>query len=309
MITIRSFTSNSSSMKAVAHSPHLISTAEALRRVFLPPVKLQQTRLSPRSCPRYQLPNIQRRNAYYLSTLQAKQGQQPQSTGPPRDEAIAQREVQVVDPSTGALQSPCNLRDALASIDRKTNFLVQVSEKTHPRYAHLSGPGEAEKDTLPRIPVCRIVNKAQFRQAEAEKLRPKKDASAQTKEVEVNWAMSQNDLNHRLKRLKEFLDQGKRVEVVFGNKRKGWMQRKDVSKEEAEGILKQIRQNVEEVERAKEWKEMEGQVRGGLVMYFEAKREKSEGKREKSEEKKRKDGGYKVKKKFQAAHEERLGIR
>lgn len=288
-------------MQALAHSSHLLGTAEALRRVFLPSLTLCATKLPQRGHPRYQLPSIQRRNAYYLANLQAKQAvNKPKDTGPPRDEAIAEREVQVVG-QDGALHPPGSLRDALASIDRKVQFLVQVGEKVHPRYADLPGPEEGHQDTRPRIPVCKTVNKAQLRQAEAEKLRPKKDASSAVKELGVNWAMSQNDLNHRFKRLKEFLDDGKRVEVAFGKrKRKGWMRKKDVTDEEANRVLKQIRQTVEEVEGAKEWKEMEGQVRGELVMFFEAKREKPEVK-------KRYEGDYKVKKKFQAAHEEKTG--
>ncbi|KAI4148785.1 MAG: hypothetical protein L6R39_002690 [Caloplaca ligustica] len=288
-------------MSIAAHSAHFPGTAEALRKVFLPYPILPAIQRPQRIVFRRHFPNVQRRNAWHLSPLSANGTPQPQNTGPPRDEAIAAREVQVVDPDGGALQPPRSLRDALASIDRRVDFLVQVGDKIHPRYAHLAGPEAGGQDTRPRIPVCKAITKAQYRQAQAEKLRPKKDASALVKEVDVNWAMSQNDLNHRLKRLKDFLDDGRRVEVAFGKrKRKGWMQRKDVTDEEANSIVKQVRRAVQEVEGAKEWKEMEGKVRGELVMFFEAKREKPEVK-------KKYEGEYKVKKKFQAAHEEKMG--
>ncbi|KAL8652134.1 MAG: hypothetical protein Q9210_002863 [Variospora velana] len=282
-------------MQAVANIPHFLGTAEVLRRVFFPPLKLLATTRSQRILPRHLLPNSQCRNAYYLSTLNAKRPQQLQGSGPPRDEAIAEREVQIVDPNGGGpLQPLRSLRDALASIDRSLYFLVQVGEKIHPRYADLPGPQDGERDSRPRIPVCKIVSKASFRKAEAEKSRPRKDPAAAVKEVEINWSISQNDLNHRLKRLKEFLEQGRRVEVALGKRRrKGWMNKKDVTDEEADGMLKQIRLAVEEVDGAREWKEMEGQVRSTLVMYFEAKKEVSKAKKSSECE-------YKVKTKFQA---------
>ncbi|KAL9014909.1 MAG: hypothetical protein Q9173_000464 [Seirophora scorigena] len=290
---------------AVAYSPHLLGTAEVLKRVFFPPLKLLATRRPQRILPRHLLPNFQCRNAYYLSTLNAKRPQQPQGSGPPLDEAIGEREVQVVDPNGGGpLQPLRRLRDALASIDRNLYFLVQVGEKIHPRYIDLPGPQDGGPDSRPRVPVCKIVSKLSFRKAEAEKSRPRKDFAATVKEVEINWSISQNDLNHRLKRLKEFLEQGRRVEVALGKrKRKGWMNKKDVTDEEANGILKQIRLAVEEVDGAREWKEMEGQVRSTLVMHFEVKRveaKKIEAKKERPEVKKKNEGKNRVKKSSQA---------
>lgn len=186
-------------------------------------------------------------------------------------------------------------------MDRKVHFLIKVGEKVHPRFTNLPGPEEGQPDIRPHIPICKAVSKAQFRQGQAEKLKPKKDASALVKEVEVNPAMSQHDLDHRLKRLKEFLEDGRRVEVAFGKKkRKGWKQKKDVAENEVNEMLEQIRQAVGEVEGAREWKEMEGQAGGTLTMYFEAKRDKPEAK-------KRYEGDYKVKKKFQAEHERKTG--
>ncbi|KAI4196535.1 MAG: hypothetical protein LQ348_002281 [Seirophora lacunosa] len=282
-------------MQAVAYSPHLLGTAEVLKRVFFPPLKLLVTRRPQRILPRHLLPNFQCRNAYYLSTLNARRPQQPQDSGPPRDEAIGEPQIQVVDPTGGGpLQPLRRLRDALASIDRSLYYLVQVGEKIHPRYADLPGPQDGGSDSRPRVPVCKIVSKASFRQAKAEKSRPRKDFAATVKEVEINWSISQNDLNHRLKRLREFLEQGRRVEVALGKrKKKGWMRRKDVTDEQADGILKQIRLAVEEVDGAREWKEMEGQVKSTLVMHFEAKKERPEVK-------KKNEGENKVKKSSQA---------
>ena len=286
-------------MRVVAHSSHIFSTAEYLQRIFFPNPKCLSARIPERSPPKHQNTYIHRRYATFHPRSQISP--QPQNAGPPRDDAIGspQLQIQVVTPD-GSLRLPCTLRDALASIDRKLDFLVHVGEKIHPQYINQLGPNEGQQDTRPRIPVCKIVSKAQFRLAEATKLKPKKATSVSTKEVEVHWNMAPNDLNHRLERLKDFLDQGRRVEVVFGKKkRKGWKDKKDATNEEAKRLLKQIRDKAGEVDGAKEWKEMEGQVGAEMIMYFEAKREKPEVKQ-------RYEGGYKVKKKFQAAHEEKL---
>ncbi|KAL8939867.1 MAG: hypothetical protein Q9216_003118 [Gyalolechia sp. 2 TL-2023] len=288
-------------MTVVAHSSHLLSTAEALQRVFLPSLIPCLRNTFTRNVPRHRLPTVPRRHATFPLNVKSKIPAQPQNTGPPRDEAIGsqQTQIQLVD-ADGSLLPPRSLRDTLASIDRQLDFLVHVGDKVHPRYVNEPGPEEGQPDTRPKIPVCKIISKGNFRLAEATKHKSKKNAAASTKELEVHWTMAPNDLNHRLEKLKEFLDQGRRVEVVFGKKRKGWKDKKEISEEAANRILKQIRDRVAEVEGVREWKEMDGQLRGELVMFFEAKREKQEVK-------KRYEGGYKVKKKFQQAHEEKMG--
>lgn len=287
-------------MRVVAHSFHLLSTAEALQRVFLPSLRPDLRITAPRNVPIHRLPITPRRHATFPLNVKSKIPTQTPDTGPPRDEAIGPQQilVQVVDPN-GSLQRPCSLQDTLASMDRKLNFLVHVGDRIHPRYANEPGPEEGQPDTRPKIPVCKIISKRNFRLAEATKHKPKKNAATSSKELEVHWTMAPNDLKHKLERLKEFLDQGRRVEVVIGKKRKGWKDKKEASDEAANHILKQIRDCVAEVEGAREWKEMDGQLRGGLVMFFEAKREKPELK-------KRYEGGYKVKKKFREAHEEKM---
>lgn len=261
------------------HSPHLTSTAEALRRVFAPNLNPQLTRPYLRSLQSAQLPISQRRYARFEGNVKGHRSQgeiRPQKdTGPIRDEAIRAQEIQIVNPDK-SLQPPRRLRDTLASIDRRTCSLIQVGEKIHPQYGNDPGSGAGEADARPRIPICKVVDKGSFRLAEAAKHKTKKGITAQTKELELNWTISQNDMNHRLDRLKEFLDKGRRVEVVFGKRRRGWMQRREVTDEEAKAILQQIREAAGTVEGAKEWKTMEGQVRGPLIMFFEAKRDRPE---------------------------------
>ncbi|KAL8839890.1 MAG: hypothetical protein Q9170_001570 [Blastenia crenularia] len=289
-------------MRVVTHSSHLLSTAESLQRVFLPSLRPLVGSLPQRNLPRQQFSTVTRRHTVFNPNPQKPIPTQPQNTGPPRDEAIGPSNIQVqVVNSDGSLQRPQNLQHSLADIDRKLNFLIHVGDKVHPRYADQPEPEEGLQDTRPRIPVCKVVPKMQFRLAEAKRLKPKKDVAAMSKQLSFHWTMAPNDLKHRLDKLKQFLDDGRRVDVIFGKKRKGWKHKKDITDEEASRMMKQIRDTVAEVEGAKEWKEMEGQLRGELVVHFEAKRQK-----QKQEVKKPYEEGYKVKKKFQEAHEEKL---
>ncbi|KAL9000322.1 MAG: hypothetical protein Q9169_001039 [Polycauliona sp. 2 TL-2023] len=264
-------------MRAIAHSPHLISAAEALQRVYLPSWKLQSACLRKPIIPRCQQPySLQSRNYGPRNTRSTAA---VSNDGPARDEGIRAPEIQIVG-ANNALQPPTSLRKSLASIDRSTQFLMQVGEKVHPRYADAPGPDEGQRDNRPKIPVCKVVDKLAHRQAEIARAKPKKTASIPSKEVELNWTIAPHDLEHRLKRLREFLNDGRRVEVVFGKKRKGWMLRKDVTQGAAKGLLETIRDQAATVEGSKEWKPLEGREGGELRMFFEAKgtKQKAEAK-------------------------------
>lgn len=169
--------------------------------------------------------------------------------GPPRDENIQAYEVQVVD-EDNSLKPPAPLSQVLYSLDRKTYTLVQVS------------PPEAGK-----LPVCKIFGKKALREAERAKAKPPKSPATLTKQLELNWAIDPNDLGHRLNKMQEFLEQGRRVEIILAGKRKG----RKATEDEAQTVLKRIRGRVKELEGVRESKEMEGKVLGQATLFFEGK--------------------------------------
>jgi len=182
------------------------------------------------------------------------QGAVPQSqrAGPPRDSNIVAYEVHVVG-EDNALKPAEPLRRVLQSFDRKLYTLVQVS------------PPEEGK-----IPVCKIYEKKALREAERAKAKAQKDPASLVKQLELNWAIGPNDLGHRLNKMVEFLEQGKRVEVVLAGKRKG----KKATEEEALEVLRRIRLRVNKVEGATEWKTMVGKAPEQVTLYFEGKARK-----------------------------------
>lgn len=161
----------------------------------------------------------------------------------------------MVRPEDGRLTDPIPTYDVLQSRQRnEKGRLIQYLQEVAPMNA-------AEGR---HFPVCRMFDK----KLDGEKRKTDKAKKMQTKQVEVNWQMSDNDLVHRLGKLKEFLEKGWRVEVLFGVKRKGWKGRKETSQEEARRILDKVRGAVGEVEGAKEWKAMQGKEGGEMMLSY-----------------------------------------
>lgn len=229
------------------HRRSLISTAEALHRVFL-------TGTAPRTLFHTHFPHPpqrqQKRPATFVSRRFGPNHGAPPSrnpTIPPHcDENINVRQVRLVS-ADGKLEPAQPLSTILSSFDRQKFFLVQVSP-----------PDEDETS------VCRIIDKRTVRDTERAKAKPVKNT---LKQLELNWAISANDMGHRLNKLEEFLGQGKRVEVVLAVKKKGRV----ASKEEAGAVVSRIRGKLNEVDGAKEWKPAEGAVGGKMTLYLQGK--------------------------------------
>ena len=87
------------------------------------------------------------------------------------------------------------------------------------------------------------------------------------KTIELNWAIDSHDLKHRLETMRGFLRKGYRVDVLLvGKKRK-----RKAEPEEAQATLRGVKECIESVEGAKEWKTMEGKVGSMVKLYAEGK--------------------------------------
>ncbi len=172
----------------------------------------------------------------------------------------------MVQPTDSRLTEPCLLSDVLSSRERdeKGKFTQFVQE--------VSPPSEERP-----YPVCKMYDKKAAREAEEAKRKTAKvmkRTRGQLKQLDLNWTVSDNDLGHRMARAKEFLEKGWKVEVVFGSQRKsGWAKKREVTLEEATGVLEKIRKAVGEIEGAQE-KEMQGVVGKEAILFFEGKAKK-----------------------------------
>lgn len=233
----------------------IFSTAVALHRIFIAPIEHSPLQFAHRPTAIHSS-KIQSRHAF---NQQQQRGflvfnNKATKSRLPRDNEIEARSVSVVD-EDGKLHDPRSTTLILASFDRKTHSLVTVVE------------GERG---VP--PICKIMEKKALREAEkAQDKARRKAASGKTgKTIELNWAIDNNDLGHRLKKMKDFLEKGYKVEVVLAKKRKG----KVMGTEDCEALIKRVRKAREEVEGSSE-KRMEGKVptaekpAGEVKIFFE----------------------------------------
>ncbi|KAF8455434.1 hypothetical protein BDZ91DRAFT_746559 [Kalaharituber pfeilii] len=88
-----------------------------------------------------------------------------------------------------------------------------------------------------------------------------------TKEFQVTWAISLHDLTYKLKRAKEYLEKGNRVEVVIAGK-KGMAK---VTRRQCEEVIEEVEKSFEVVKGAREWKAREGELGMQLTMFWQRK--------------------------------------
>lgn len=114
--------------------------------------------------------------------------------------------------------------------------------------------------------VCKILNKKEFYQMDkARRKSQKKKTPVVVKELELNWAIDGNDLTHRLNKLQEMLEKGMRVDVLLAGKRRA----RKATMQEAVEVLRRIRERVAQIDGAREWKTMEGEIGREAHLFFE----------------------------------------
>lgn len=243
---------------------HPSTAAQALYHVFIAPAlsKPQATQRLFANC----LQSTQQLRPFSHSPSCFAKTRAPEQRSQKWDNEITALQLYLVDPvtnvlrdpETGALPKPRTRFDVLHSFDPKTHRLVQLS------------PDEPGNRTF--IPVCKIVDKKESYDAEKRKLKAAKEAkklSARTSEtgmktVELNWAIDQNDLGHRIEKMKGFLAEGRRVEIVLASKKRG----RKASLEECQGVLERLRECADAVEGAREVQKLEGKIGGFATMVF-----------------------------------------
>lgn len=173
------------------------------------------------------------------------------------NEEIKARIIQLVDPETERLEEPVTRYDVLKNLDLKTHRLVQLTP---------DDPGDRNA-----IPVCKIINKHESYQAEKRKKAAQKESKQiaakerSIKTLELNWAIDGNDLGHRLDKMRSFLAEGRRVEVVLASKKRG----RKATSAECEEVLRKIRGVADGVPGARESKAMDGKVGGVVTLTFQ----------------------------------------
>ncbi|SCZ89017.1 BZ3500_MvSof-1268-A1-R1_Chr6-3g08636 [Microbotryum saponariae] len=136
-----------------------------------------------------------------------------------KDEDIPLRQIILVDPETNALLPPAPLRTILSQLDRtRYSILLVATDKG----------------------ICKILDKKKEYDKKKDKAQAIKDKNEQArnnaspsssggggasvatgsppKEIQMTWGVSTHDLEHKLKKGRQFLEKGHRVTVIIKNK-------------------------------------------------------------------------------------------
>lgn len=157
-----------------------------------------------------------------------------------RDGAILARYVRMPQPD-GGLSHPESLRSALSRVRQGTEHLVQIAK--------------ADEEGMA---ICRIMTIADLlkQKKDREKVQKEQKKSLKQsipKQVELNWAIGSNDLEHKLAQLQGFIKDGKKVEVVLASKKR----QRQATPEEGMEVLRKLKAKLAEAD-GREIKEMQG---------------------------------------------------
>lgn len=173
------------------------------------------------------------------------------------DEYIPSQWVQLVN-SDKKLDPPINLHGALQTFDRSVFALVQMA---------------AGSEVRP--PVCKVQTWEEIEERRKERAKPAKEPS---KQLELNWGINDHDLEHRLRKLQQFLEKGKQVEILLLPKKK----KKAATKEQAMHVLRQVKSAIIQMGGI-EWKSMSGSLLGVLTLFVKKDTKKSKAISQKTE--------------------------
>lgn len=255
---------------------HPGGTARALYRVFIQP-SLSASRpplrapLRPASAPIQPLfvpLSLRRHKAYMKDNLR-----QSLTDVFVVDEAIRSRYINLVN--ADGFHPAVALRDVLHTFDRTVYHLVQVAPGS-------TDNGPPSPDDPASLPTCKLQSKQELREQQKVKLALKNKAKTKggagvggpSKQLEINWAIDANDLRHRLTRMKEFLGQGRKVEVILAPKKAG----RRATVEEAQAVVRKVRDAAGECKGVVEAKDPKGKIEGVFTIVFEGKLIEKEGK-------------------------------
>jgi len=170
----------------------------------------------------------------------------------PRDEEITWPILELVQ-TDGTRGPPTPTPQLLLKVNPRTESLVVVA---------LPDPKAADS---PQYPLCKIVNKVAEEQARRERRKSERLKAVQLKELELNWAIDPHDMEHRLRKMRGWLEKGMRVEVLLMNKK----HKRAATREEAKEALRKVRNALSEVPGAKEVGNGDGELGKSLKLRFD----------------------------------------
>ncbi|KAI1785335.1 hypothetical protein LXA43DRAFT_976278 [Ganoderma leucocontextum] len=135
-----------------------------------------------------------------LPSSEGEDGKKQKPLQNPRNEAIPFTYVRLVNPATGSLDPPAPLRRILPTLRRKTQYLELVTDKPEP--------------------IVKIIDtKLRYTRSKAKKEQQHLNRPPEEKELQLTWGVGVGDLQFKLKKAREDLLDGNRVNLVFAPKK------------------------------------------------------------------------------------------
>ena len=194
-----------------------------------------------------------------------------------KNNEIQAPKVFVVDPATNTLGLPRDRHRIIRSLKDRSwlrheglgVFQAQQKDPTKPGledeelFLIQVGVGRDE------IPVCKIMERKllilqRMERTKLEKEKARQNKANAPKEIEVSWAVTQHDLESKLRQMETFLSKGRKVDILLANKKRS----KRASPDEAENLLNSIRTRIKEIG-ARETKAMDGSLSGQATLTVE----------------------------------------
>ena len=148
---------------------------------------------------------------------------------------IDAREVRLVD-ADGAMVGVVSLREAFARADEAGLDLVEVSPTANP-------------------PVCKILDYGKFKYESQKKAAAarKKQRVIEVKEIKMRPNIDDNDYDIKMRKVREFLDEGDKVKVTMR-----FRGREMAHQELAVGILEKVKNQVSDLAKVEQFPKLEG---------------------------------------------------
>lgn len=147
------------------------------------------------------------------------------------DDNIETQYVQVKQ-DDGVLSEPQLLQRLLRSIDRNSQVISQIVSRGPSSDAAIVEV--TSKDNLIKRTVER---EKQIREQQ------RNTKASKPKQLELNWAIGENDLNIKLRAMEAFLEKGKKVEIMLASRKR----QKRASPDEAQLLLKNVRDRINDI--------------------------------------------------------------
>lgn len=148
-----------------------------------------------------------------------------------RDYAIMAPYVRMRQPD-GGLSPPESLHSAISRLRQGVEYLVQISK--------------VDEDGMA---ICRIMTRADLLKHKKDKERVQQEhkkslKQSVPKQIELNWAIGQNDLEHKMTQMKGFIKDGKKVEIVLASKKR----QRQATPEEGQEVLRKVKEKIAEAD-------------------------------------------------------------